>query len=80
MRAFSTLHLGHRPSARFMWILALRHSQGRAPPQPAIEPAILPTLFGKGYGLYEIRKGTFLLSFLAHVLASCFSWLPAAIW
>jgi hypothetical protein len=36
---------------------------------PAQKPTILATLFGEGYGLYEIQKGTFLLSPLAHVLA-----------
>jgi periplasmic protein TonB len=36
---------------------------------PTEDPVILPTLFGEGYGLYGIRKSTFLLSFLAHVLA-----------
>lgn len=37
---------------------------------PTGDPLILPTLLGAGYGLYGIRKSTFLLSFLAHVLAS----------
>lgn len=68
MRTFWTLHLEHRPGARWMSPLALRHALGRAPPLPAIGPAILPTLFGEGYGLYEIRKGSFLLSFVAHAV------------
>ena len=35
----------------------------------ATTPAILPTLFGEGYGQYKTRRGTFVLSFLAHILA-----------
>lgn len=35
----------------------------------ATEPAILPTLFGEGYGLYSTRRSTFVLSFLLHALA-----------
>jgi periplasmic protein TonB len=35
----------------------------------AAEPEILPTLLGEGYGLYQTRGSTFLLSFLVHVLA-----------
>ena len=38
-------------------------------PKPATEPSILPTLFGEGYGLYQTRRSTFVLSFLAHALA-----------
>jgi len=39
--------------------------------QPSLikEEAVLPTLFGEGYGLYETRKSTFVFSFLGHVLA-----------
>lgn len=29
---------------------------------------ILPTLFGSGYGIYEVKRTTFILSFLLHVL------------
>jgi len=59
-----------RPTdGRWMLALGMRHRSGRAPPVPAQKPTILPTLFGEGYGLYEIQKGTFLLSLLAHVLA-----------
>jgi periplasmic protein TonB len=36
--------------------------------QPA-RPDILPTLFGEGYGDYQVRKSTFVLSFLVHTLA-----------
>ncbi|HZP61935.1 MAG TPA: energy transducer TonB [Terriglobales bacterium] len=32
------------------------------------ESPVLPTLFGDGYGLYQTRPETFLLSFVAHVL------------
>jgi TonB family protein len=48
--------------------LVLHRGSGRVPPS-ATEPAILPTLFGEGYGLYTIRKSTFVFSFLGHVLA-----------
>jgi TonB family protein len=41
---------------------------------------ILPTLFGEGYGIYEVRKGSFVVSFLlntliAALLLACGSWL-----
>ncbi len=39
------------------------------PEAPSIRPDILPTLFGEGYGGYQIRKSTFVLSFLLHTLA-----------
>jgi protein TonB len=42
------------------------HSQ---PPRPATQGDILPTLFGKGYGNYDVRPNNFLLSFLTHILA-----------
>lgn len=32
------------------------------------EPVILPTLFGEGYGIYAVRKGTFIVSFALHVV------------
>ncbi len=38
--------------------------------RPASEPLILPTLFGEGYGLYRRRGSTFVLSFVAHTLAT----------
>ncbi len=31
--------------------------------------AILPTLFGEGYGFYATCPSSFVLSFLAHILA-----------
>lgn len=37
------------------------HSQA---PQDEHRHEILPTLFGDGYGLYEVRKGSFVLSFV----------------
>jgi TonB family protein len=39
-------------------------------PKAAPPPAILPTLFGEGYGTYQVRRETFVLSFLLHVLAA----------
>jgi len=30
---------------------------------------ILPTLFGHGYGSYQVRRGTFVFSFLVHLIA-----------
>jgi len=35
---------------------------------PTQEPTILPTLFGEGYGMYAVRRSTFVLSFVAHML------------
>lgn len=35
---------------------------------PAGEPVLLPTLFGEGYGTYAVRKGTFLVSFVLHIV------------
>ncbi len=49
--------------------LALHRGTAGVPPQLVKEPAILPTLFGEGYGLYKTRRSTFALSFLIHVLA-----------
>jgi periplasmic protein TonB len=48
---------------------ALHRRLGKVPPQPATEPATLPTLFGGGYGLYRTRRSSFVLSFLGHTLA-----------
>jgi len=39
------------------------------PPRPATQGDILPTLFGKGYGNYDVRPNNFVFSFLTHVLA-----------
>ena len=33
------------------------------------EPAVIPSLFGAGYGTYEVRPENFLLSFITHSLA-----------
>jgi TonB family protein len=42
----------------------------RAVPSPrAAEPDILPTLFGAGYGTYQVRPTNFIFSFLVHTLA-----------
>ena len=48
---------------------ALHRGPGAIPERPPSQPAILPTLFGEGYGLYRRRGSTFVLSFLAHSLA-----------
>src|SRR5256885_17055477 len=39
------------------------------PLRPAPQGDILPTLFGKGYGNYDVRPNNFVFSFLTHVLA-----------
>ena len=39
------------------------------PSKPGPGHDILPTLFGAGYGTYEVRPNNFVLSFLVHVLA-----------
>jgi len=49
--------------------IALHRRSGRLPLPSAGEPATLPTLFGAGYGLYRIRRSSFLLSFVGHTLA-----------
>jgi TonB family protein len=36
---------------------------------PAESVSVLPTLFGEGYGTYQVRRDTFVLSFLLHILA-----------
>ena len=38
-------------------------------PAPAGPVSVLPTLFGEGYGTYQVRRDTFVLSFLLHILA-----------
>ena len=37
---------------------------------PPSADGLLPTLFGEGYGGYRVRRDTFVLSFLLHVLAA----------
>ena len=37
--------------------------------EPAMDTPILPTLFGEGYGLYKTKRGTFVFSFLCHIVA-----------
>ena len=41
---------------------------GQVPPVSVAEPAILRTFFCESHGLYEIRRVTFVLSFLIHAL------------
>ncbi len=38
-------------------------------PRPGTQGDILPTLFGKGYGNYDVRPNNFVFSFLTHILA-----------
>ena len=38
------------------------------PPRADIET--MPTLFGQGYGIYQVRRGNFLVSFVLHVIAA----------
>ncbi len=38
-------------------------------PRPAAPASILPTLLGEGYGTYQVRRETFVVSFLLHILA-----------
>ncbi len=49
--------------------IALHRRSARHPLQTGSEPATLPTLFGAGYGLYRIRRSSFVLSFVGHTLA-----------
>jgi periplasmic protein TonB len=49
--------------------VALQRRSEPVPLDSATAPPILPTLFGEGYGQYKTRRGTFVLSFLAHTLA-----------
>jgi TonB family protein len=37
---------------------------------PTGSAGILPTLFGEGYGTYQVRRETFVVSFILHVLAA----------
>src|SRR3954466_5087572 len=37
-------------------------------PRPTTQADILPTLFGKGYGNYDVRPNNFVYSFLTHIL------------
>src|SRR5579864_8943618 len=34
-----------------------------------VQEQILPTLFGEGYGIYQVRRSNFAISFAAHALA-----------
>jgi len=70
MRSFSALDLKRRPGVQRIVLLASRRRTGRAPPLSVTDPAVLPTLFGEGYGLYPIHNGPFLFSLVAHVLAT----------
>jgi periplasmic protein TonB len=36
--------------------------------EPAQEPMVLPTLFGAGYGTYQVKPENFVLSFISHTL------------
>jgi periplasmic protein TonB len=38
-------------------------------PAPAGSASMMPTLFGVGYGSYQVRRETFVVSFLLHILA-----------
>jgi periplasmic protein TonB len=38
-------------------------------PRPSTQADILPTLFGKGYGNYDVRPNNFVYSFLTHIFA-----------
>jgi len=49
--------------------IALHRRSGKLPLRSASEPATLPTLFGAGYGLYGIRRSSFVLSFVGQTLA-----------
>jgi len=41
----------------------------QANPQGLVPPdTILPTLFGEGYGMYQVRRGSFVISFLLNTL------------
>lgn len=55
-------------------------SQAPGPAPEKFDP-VLPTLFGEGYGIYEVKRGSFVLSFLlntlfvvACVLIGSFAW------
>jgi len=48
-------------------VLDRRPSLPRAPVSRA-EPDILPSLFGAGYGTYEVRPRNYIFSFLAHIV------------
>lgn len=70
MMALEGLH----PGAGSEMQTAVQHAHDprqQAPlPGPSRESiTVLPTLFGEGYGFYRPRKGTFVLSFIAHLLA-----------
>ena len=51
------------------------------PPGATRAPEVLPTLFGGGAGLYEVRPANFILSFLLHTLAAALIVaLPMLVW
>ena len=39
-------------------------------PAPGGSAGVLPTLFGEGYGTYQVRRETFVVSFLLHVVTA----------
>ena len=39
-------------------------------PAPDGSASVMPTLFGVGYGTYQVRRETFVVSFLLHILAA----------
>jgi len=51
-----------------MRALVLLHVSQAEDPPAKNEAAVLPTLFGEGYGTYKIKREPFLLSFLVHTL------------
>lgn len=54
---------------RLMATPVINASQLPDAPLPAREPDILPTLFGVGYGTYEVRPRNYIFSFVLHMLA-----------
>ena len=46
---------------------AVNKSQAFTPAPQKLDP-ILPTLFGDGYGIYQVRRSSFVLSFLLNTL------------
>jgi len=56
---------------------SLLRREGQVPVVSPTATAILPTLFGEGYGLYTPQRNTFLLSFVAHLLVIVFLLLSA---
>jgi protein TonB len=56
-----------KPSAQSAATAALGGVHPSLPPEQ-LRPDILPTLFGEGYNDYQVRKSTFVLSFLLHTI------------